>query len=92
MDLTDKQWAVLEPVFRPTRRPDGRGRPWTDPRGILNAVLWILRTGRRGAICRAAIRRTRPAIGGFSSGSDRAVSISSCNGSRKISATAARSI
>lgn len=30
MDLTDKQWAVLEPVFRPRRRPDGRGRPWAD--------------------------------------------------------------
>jgi hypothetical protein len=30
MDLTDAQWAVLEPTFRP--RPHGRGRPWTDPR------------------------------------------------------------
>ena len=45
MDLTDKQWAVLEPIFRPRRRPDGRGRPWTDARGVLNGVLWILRTG-----------------------------------------------
>ena len=26
MDLTDAQWAVLEPTFRPRRRPDGRGR------------------------------------------------------------------
>jgi len=25
MDLTDVQWAVLEPTFRPRRRPDGRG-------------------------------------------------------------------
>jgi len=32
MDVTDAQWAVLEPTFRPRRRPDGRGRPWTDPR------------------------------------------------------------
>src|SRR6185369_17232337 len=45
MDLTDKQWAVLEPIFRPRRRPDGRGRPWTEPRAVLNGVLWILRTG-----------------------------------------------
>ena len=45
MDLTDKQWAVLEPIFRPRRRPDGRGRPWAATRGVLNAVLWILRTG-----------------------------------------------
>ena len=27
MDLTHAQWAVLEPTFRPRRRPDGRGRP-----------------------------------------------------------------
>ncbi|HXW06015.1 MAG TPA: hypothetical protein VD833_12330 [Vicinamibacterales bacterium] len=26
MDLTDVQWAVLEPTFRPRRRPDGRNR------------------------------------------------------------------
>jgi hypothetical protein len=26
VDLTDAQWAVLEPTFRPRRRPDGRGR------------------------------------------------------------------
>src|SRR6266536_5475897 len=45
MDLTDKHWAVLEPIFRPRRRPDGRGRPWADPRAVLNGVLWILRTG-----------------------------------------------
>jgi hypothetical protein len=28
MDLTDAQWAVLEPLFRPKRRDDRRGRPW----------------------------------------------------------------
>jgi transposase len=45
MDLTDAQWAVLEPTFRPRRRPDGRGRPWSDPRAVMNGVLWVLRTG-----------------------------------------------
>jgi transposase len=45
MDLTDAQWAVLEPTFRPRRRPDRRGRPWTDARAVLNGVLWVLRTG-----------------------------------------------
>ena len=45
MDLTDKQWLILEPIFRPRRRPDGRGRPWRETRAVLNAVLWILRTG-----------------------------------------------
>ena len=45
MDLTDAQWAVLEPLFRPPRRADGRGRPWQNTRAVLNGVLWILRTG-----------------------------------------------
>jgi transposase len=45
MDLTDAQWAFLEPQFRPHRRKDGRGRPWQDTRAVLNGVLWVLRTG-----------------------------------------------
>ena len=45
MDLTDAQWALLEPLFRPGRRADGRGRPWQSTRAVLNGVLWILRTG-----------------------------------------------
>src|SRR5215510_4905785 len=45
MDLTDAQWAILAPTFRSRRRPDGRGRPPTDARPVLNGVLWVLRTG-----------------------------------------------
>ncbi len=46
MDLTEEQWNMLEPLIpMPPRRPDGRGRPWRDPREVLNAILWILRTG-----------------------------------------------
>jgi transposase len=46
MDLTDEQWQILEPLIPdPPRREDGRGRPWRDPRDVLNSILWILRTG-----------------------------------------------
>ena len=45
MDLTDAQWQILEPIFRPRRRPDGRGRPWQDTRAVVQGVLWVLRTG-----------------------------------------------
>ena len=45
MDIIDAQWAVLEPLFRPKRREDGRGRPWQDTRAVLNGVFWVLRTG-----------------------------------------------
>lgn len=46
MDLTNEQWAILEPLIPvPLRRPDGRGRPWKPARDVLNGILWILRTG-----------------------------------------------
>lgn len=46
MDLTNSQWASIEPMLpKPVRRADGRGRPWREPRGVLNGILWILRTG-----------------------------------------------
>lgn len=46
MDLTEPQWQILEPLLpKPRVREDGRGRPWRDPRDVLNAILWVLRTG-----------------------------------------------
>ncbi len=45
MDLTDEQWTILEPLLPTPRRRDRRGRPWRDPRDVLNGILWILRTG-----------------------------------------------
>ena len=45
-DLTDAQWAVLDPLIpEPTRRKDGRGRPWRPRRAVLDGILWVLRTG-----------------------------------------------
>jgi transposase len=45
-DLTDSQWALLDPLIpMPSRRNDGRGRPWKDRRAVLNGILWVLRTG-----------------------------------------------
>ena len=49
-DLTDAQWAVLEPLIGELpRRSDGRGRPWRRSREVLNGILWILRTGAQWA-------------------------------------------
>ena len=50
MDLTNEQWALLEPlvVVPPRirhRRIDGRGRPRVPARDVLHGILWILRTG-----------------------------------------------
>jgi hypothetical protein len=46
MDLTEEQWAVVEPLLpKPVKRADGKGRPRVDNRAILNGVLWVMRTG-----------------------------------------------
>ncbi len=42
-DLTDAQWAVLEPLL-PVARTCGRPRR-TDLRAVINAILYLLRTG-----------------------------------------------
>jgi len=48
-EVTDEQWEMLEPVLRPVRRKDNRGRPWIETRDVLNGVLWVLGTGAQWA-------------------------------------------
>jgi transposase len=48
MDLTDEQWeAVRTSIPEPERQgtTERGGRPWRDPRDVLNGILWVLRTG-----------------------------------------------
>ena len=42
-ELTDSQWARIAHLF-PENQPR-RGRPWKDHRLVLNAILWVLKTG-----------------------------------------------
>ena len=42
-DLSDRQWARLEPLL-PPQRPR-TGRPNDDHRRIVSGILWVLRTG-----------------------------------------------
>jgi transposase len=48
MDLTEEQWeAIRGSVPGPERQGTTArgGRPWRDPRDVLNGILWVLRTG-----------------------------------------------
>lgn len=47
MDLTEAQWALLRPLLPKGETAEGTraGRPYRDAREVLNAVLWVLRTG-----------------------------------------------
>ena len=42
--LTDDQWELIADVFPPAAET---GRPPTDRRKVVNAILWILRAGSR---------------------------------------------
>jgi transposase len=46
--LTDEQWAIIEPLLPELpRREDGRGRPWRETREVMDGIFWILRSGAR---------------------------------------------
>lgn len=48
MDLTDEQWeAIRRFIPEPERLRTSKkgGRPWKEPRDVLNGILWVLRTG-----------------------------------------------
>jgi len=48
MKLTEEQWVFIKPMLPKERvRKDKRGRPWKDPRDVLEGILWILKTGAR---------------------------------------------
>jgi transposase len=42
-DLTDDEWAYVEPLIPPARRSGGKRR--TDMRAVMNGVMYILSTG-----------------------------------------------
>jgi putative transposase len=47
-DLTEAQWAILEPLI-PAPRNSGGGRPWElDMREVLNPLLYLNRSGCQG--------------------------------------------
>ncbi len=41
IDLSDEEWAVIEPLLS----KGGRGPPRVDDRRVLNGIFYILRTG-----------------------------------------------
>ncbi|WP_342427752.1 transposase [Paenibacillus sp. FSL L8-0158] len=43
-ELTDREWEVVQMFLPPVRKSQG-GRPPKNRRQMLNAVLWVARTG-----------------------------------------------
>jgi putative transposase len=48
-DLTDEAFALIGPMLPPAK--NGGRRPATDLRIVLNAILYLLRTGCPSAVC-----------------------------------------
>jgi transposase len=44
-ELSDAQYARLEPLLPEPRHHGKAGRPWLPHRAVVNGILWILRTG-----------------------------------------------
>jgi transposase len=45
-DLTDEQWALVEPILPPAQGGRGFGRPLKYPRReVVDAILYVARTG-----------------------------------------------
>ncbi len=46
MEITDKQWEIIEKMLPKSKSKLGkRGRPTVNRRAVFNGILWILRTG-----------------------------------------------
>lgn len=43
-EMTDQEWERIAPLLPPTRSGK-RGHPFRDHRPVINAILWILRSG-----------------------------------------------
>ena len=56
-DLSDEDWALLEPLL-----PKSRKSARVDDRKIMNAIFYVLRTECHGGICRHATAPTRRLI------------------------------
>lgn len=67
MDLTDAQWAVLEPLLPKGKKP-GRPPKWSK-RQLLDGVRWRCRVGSPWRVCRRSTGPGRPWTAWFGAGS-----------------------
>ena len=46
-DLTDNEWSIVRHLFEEPGARKSIGRPGTNPRAVLNAILWVRSSGER---------------------------------------------
>ena len=67
-DLSDEEWAVIEPLLP----KESRGPKRKDDRKVLNGIFYILRPARHGATCRNDMDRIRRSITATTDGANAA--------------------
>ena len=79
--LTDDEWELIKHLFP---APAKLGRPQRCRRQVVNAILWILRTGAPGVICPRSTGPGAPRGTSSTSGTPTGSSIGSsrCSGRR----------
>jgi hypothetical protein len=60
-ELSEYDWSGVKPML--PNKP--RGVPRVNDRRVLNGILWVLRSGRRGAICQRTLDHTLATIASF---------------------------
>src|SRR4051795_8552410 len=87
-DLTDQDWARLEPLL-PPMAPQRGGR-WRDHRQVINGILWRIDNGARWdqildryGPAKTLLRPVRPLGAGRHLGADRETAAGRCGRSRR---------
>ena len=68
-EVPDELWERIEPIILEEDPPKARGRKRSDPRQMLNGIIFRLRSGgANGTDCRKSLGTTAPFIAPFNGG------------------------
>lgn len=76
-EVTDAEWAIVDPLLHFPRQADGRGRPPAETQAVINGCCGFCAPRRRGGNCRRNIRRTKrrtdASSNGWAAGNEKSV-------------------
>ena len=67
-EVPDELWERIEPIILEEDPPKARGRKRSDPRQMLNGIIFRLAAGANGTDCRKSLGTTAPFIAPFNGG------------------------
>ena len=67
-EVPDELWERIEPIIMEEDPPKARGRKRSDPRQMLNGIIFGCAAGANGTDCRKSLGTTAPFIAPFNGG------------------------